>query len=277
MSIKDILVHADGTAAFESRLHYALALAQSNDAHLTALYIVPKYIVPAYVGVPMDPSVFQVSTEREWATAEAVQLRFESITKTASVNVEWRVEEGEPLRHLNNHGRYFDLVILGQTNPLDSEDFFTGIADDLVISLGRPSLVVPHAGVPDKVASRILVAWNGSHSAARAINDALPFLKAADAVEVLSINSENAGLDEGDLPAANISLHLSRHGVNATAKSCHAKGESKGDVILSQARDFGAEMLVMGAYGHSRFRELVLGGATRHLLKQMTLPVLMSH
>ena len=277
MSIKDILVHADSTAAFESRLRYALALAQSNGAHLTALYVVPRFMVPAYVGVPMDPGIIQLSNEREWAEAQTAHKKFEDMTKAEGVNVEWRTEEGEPLRHLNNHGRYFDLAVLGQTNPVDSEDFFTSIADDLVISLGRPALVVPHVGVAASVAKRILVAWNGSHSSTRAVNDAMPFLKAADVVEVVSINPENVGLDEGDVPAADISLHLARHGVNATAKGIHAKGISKGDAILSHASDFGADLLVMGAYGHSRFRELVLGGTTRQLLKQMTLPVLMSH
>lgn len=277
MNIKDLLVHADASDAFESRLRYAIELAKNSNAHLTALYIVPRYAVHAYVGMSMDPGIIQASNEREWDEARATQQKFENMTKVEDINVEWRVEEGEPVHHLNNHGRYFDLMIIGQTNPEWDDDLFTGLADDLVISLGRPVLVVPYAGTAVKNTSRILVAWDGSHSAARAVNDAMPFLKAAELVEVMTISPEKTTLDEGDIPAADISLHLARHGVKATAQSLHAKDMTAGDLILSHASDFGADLLVMGAYGHSRFRELILGGVTRNLLKHMTLPVLMSH
>lgn len=277
MNIKDILVYADGSDAFESRLNYSIALAQSSKAHLTALYIVPRYTVHAYAGMAMDPGIIQQSNEQEWEEARETQQKFESMTKAADIDVEWRVEEGDAAYYLNSHGRYFDLVVLGQTNPEWDDALFTGLADDLVISLGRPALVVPYIGALAKPANRVLVAWDGSHSAARAVNDAMPFLKAADQVEVMTINSNKATLDEGDIPAIDISLHLARHGVKATAKSLHAENISAGDLILSHASDFGADLLVMGAYGHSRFRELILGGVTRNLLQHMTLPVLMSH
>ena len=277
MSIKDILVQADCLDAFESRLHYAIALAKTNDAHLTALYVAPRYNIPAYVGISVDPGIIQATDELEWDQARAAQRLFEKITATEQLSVEWRVEEGDSVGHFNTHGRYFDLVVLGQADPAWDDDLFTGITGELVISLGRPALVVPYAGAPAKAAKRILVAWDGSHSAARAINDAMPFLKSADMVEVISITSAKISLDEGDVPAADISLHLARHGVNAIAQGFHAKDISNGALILSHASDLGADLLVTGAYGHSRFRELLLGGVTHHLLKHMTLPVLMSH
>jgi nucleotide-binding universal stress UspA family protein len=105
----------------------------------------------------------------------------------------------------------------------------------------------------------------------------MPFLKAADQVEVITINSDQETQGEADIPAVNISLHLARHGVKATANSLHAEDISAGDLILAHAADYGADLLVMGAYGHSRFRELILGGVTRKLLQHMTVPVLMSH
>lgn len=277
MNIKDILVYADASDGFESRLNYSIALAQSSSAHLTALYIVPRYAVHAYVGMSMDPGIIQQTNEREWDEARATQQKFEKMTKSSDIDIEWRVEEGDAAHHINSHGRYFDLVVLGQTNPDWDDALFTGLADDLVISLGRPALVVPYDGALAKPANRILVAWDGSHSAARAINDAMLFLKAGDQVEVMTISSDKVTLDEGDIPAVDISLHLARHGVKATAKSLHAENISAGGLILSHAGDFGADLLVMGAYGHSRFRELVLGGVTRNVLKHMTLPVLMSH
>jgi nucleotide-binding universal stress UspA family protein len=277
MSIKDILVYADGSDAFESRLNYSIALAQSSSAHLTALYIVPRYTVHAYAGMSMDPGIIQQTNEREWDEARATQQKFEHMTKTSDIDVEWRVEEGDAAHHLNSHGHYFDLVVLGQTNPEWDDALFTGLADDLVISLGRPALVVPYVGAVANPANRILVAWDGSRSAARAVNDSMPFLKAADQVEVITINSDQATQGESDIPAVDISLHLARHGVKATATSLHAEDISAGDLILAHAADYRADLLVMGAYGHSRFRELILGGVTRKLLQHMTVPVLMSH
>ncbi len=209
--------------------------------------------------------------------AEAAKTKFESISANQDCNVEWRVEEGDPTHYLNLHGRYFDLVVLGQPDPKWNIDSFTEITDNLVISLGRPCLVVPYIGTPSKTPKRILVAWNGSHSSTRAINDALPLLKDADLVEVMSIKSNKSSFDDGDIASADICLHLARHGVKAEAKGTFSRDISDENLILSDACDMAADLLVMGAYGHSRFRELVLGGVTRHLLRHMTIPVFMSH
>jgi nucleotide-binding universal stress UspA family protein len=136
-------------------------------------------------------------------------------------------------------------------------------------------LVVPRYGTFDTVGERVLVAWNGSREATRAVHDALPILKLATKVTVLSIDPER---DTGDrIPSADIALHLARHGVAAEGTSTVGLDISVGDLLLSRAADLGADLIVMGAYGHSRMRELVLGGATRHILQHMTVPVLMSH
>lgn len=277
MAIKDILVHADNTDTFETRLKYALELGRKNDAHLTALYVIPKFPIPAYVGVPMDPVTFQEIRDSERQMAESVKTKFESITANQDCNVEWRVEEGDPTHFLNIHGRYFDLVVLGQPDPKWNIDSFTEVTDNIVISLGRPCLVVPYIGAAVKTPKRILVAWNGTHSSARALNDAMPLLEAADLVEVMSISSDKSSFDEGTILSADICLHLARHGVNAEAKGTFSADISDGNLLLSHASDMAADLLVMGAYGHSRFRELVLGGVTRHLLRHMTIPVFVSH
>lgn len=277
MAIQDILIHADSTYSFEARLKYTIALAKKNNAHLTALYVVPKYIIPAYAGVPMDPGILQQTMDFERELAKSTRIKLETITSRKGCKVEWREEEGDPTRCLNTQGRYFDLAVLGQTDPAWNDDYITGSTNELIVNLGRPCLVVPFAGVPDKPAKRILVAWNGSSSASRAINDAMPILQSADLVEVLSVNPEKNNFDEGDIPSADISLHLARHGVKAVAKGTHAKNASNGELVLSHASNMGADMIVMGAYGHSRFRELIFGGTTRYLLKHMTVPVFMSH
>jgi len=145
----------------------------------------------------------------------------------------------------------------------------------LALGVGRPVLIVPRYGTFETVGERVLVAWNGSREATRAVHDALPLLKLASSVTVLSIDPEH---DTGDrIPGADIALHLARHGVAAEGMSTVGLDISVGDLLLSRAADLGADLIVMGAYGHSRVRELVLGGATRHILQHMTVPVLMSH
>jgi nucleotide-binding universal stress UspA family protein len=190
--------------------------------------------------------------------------------------VEWRVEEDGILETTGLHGRYFDLTVVGQGIDLDDPTgALTVLPEELALSIGRPVLVVPRYGTFPALGDHVLVAWNASREAARAVNDALPFLRRAQRVTVLSV-------DPGDhpdqrIPSADITLHLARHGVNAVAAQTRSADISVGDTLLSRAADIEADLIVCGAYGHSRLREMVLGGATRHLLQHMTVPVLMSH
>jgi nucleotide-binding universal stress UspA family protein len=277
MKIRDVLIHADSSDDFESRLTYALTMADKNGAHLTALYVVPRYTAPAYVGVPMDPVIIQQANDQEWGREELARKRFTEVATKYDCNTEWRSEEGDPVHHLNVHGRYFDLTLLSQTDPSLSDGYFSGLAGDLSIGLGRPCLVLPNGSTTIVYPKRILVAWNGSHASARAINDAMPLLEQAELVEVISLDSSTSSLDEDDLPASDICLHLARHGVNAEAKGIQIKGVSKGQTILSHASHIGADMVVMGCYGHSRLREIILGGTTHYILKHMTVPIFLSH
>jgi len=138
-------------------------------------------------------------------------------------------------------------------------------------------LVVPYAGTFSAPGQRVLVAWNASPQATRAVNDALPLLARAAKVTILAINPAGGSRGHGEVPGADIALHLARHGVRAEATHVYADDIEVGDVILSRAADFSADLIVMGAYGHARLREIVLGGATRSLFEHMTAPVFMSH
>ncbi len=149
--------------------------------------------------------------------------------------------------------------------------------EHVAFASGRPVLVVPYAGHFESVGGRVLIGWNATREAARAVNDAMPLLAIADAVTVLTIDPRAGPDAHGELPGADISLHLARHGVKADIERTVSADIPVGDVLLSRAADLGAELLVTGAYGHSRVRELLLGGATRALLRSMTVPVLMSH
>jgi nucleotide-binding universal stress UspA family protein len=157
-------------------------------------------------------------------------------------------------------------------SPLRSE-----LTTDILMGSGRPAIVIPYIGPGPMLGQRVLVAWDGGREATRAVNDSLPLLKRAHSVTVLSVNPDVSSNGDRRDPGADISLHLARHGIKVTAARTVARKTAIGDVILADIADNSIDLLVMGAYGHSRLRELVLGGVTRHLLEHMTVPVLMSH
>ena len=277
MSIKDILLHVDSAKASGVRSEYACALAQSFDAHLTALYVDPELILPAFAEVPTGPVLVE-TLEREIAERAArAESEFEALRVRTGVAGEWRRLQGYTAGCVVSHGRYADLVVVGQGGDEDPLSLCDGVADAVLMEAGRPLLVVPWIGVGSGPVERVLVAWNASREATRALHDAMPFLERAKMVEVLSINPSKSDESEGDVPAVDICRHLARHGITAEAHRLEAREIDAGSLLLSRAADVAADLVVIGGYGHSRLRELVLGGVTRELLAHMTVPVLLSH
>ena len=203
------------------------------------------------------------------AAFEATAARFGHRT------IEWRTARQDLPEAIALNARYADLLIAAQPLP-DTEGAGEAqrLQDSLTLVSGRPVLFVPYAGRFPVVGRKILLAWDASREAARAVSDSLPFLKGAQWVRVVVFNP---GRMHGEVPGADVGLYLARHGVKVSTASRVNKGVGIGELILSEAADCGADLLVMGSYGHSRVREIVLGGATRTLLESMTLPVLMSH
>lgn len=277
MTIKDILVHVDDSKACPARLTAAVKFAQGCEAHLTGLYVVPRYEIPVYAEVPIGLEVIEQGTKAMWERADKCRETSEELVNSLGSSMEWRALEGNYLNVLTENARYADLVVLGQPNPNDEEDISTAFISRVILDSGRPNLIIPYVGSFHAIGKRILIAWNAGREAARAVNDAMPLLEKADSVEVMSVNPQKQSVDEGDLPGADISQHLARHGVEVEARSSVAKDIDAGNLLISHAADFGADLIVLGAYGHSRFRETVLGGVTREMLKHMTVPVLMSH
>jgi nucleotide-binding universal stress UspA family protein len=212
--------------------------------------------------------------------AERAKALFDEGVERAGLGLttEWREAEGDAANVASLHARYVDLTVIGQTDP---DDIPLGNAQDLperlILGAGRPALVVPYAGRFATIGESVLLAWNASREATRAANDALPLLQRASRVTVLSVNPRRGPGGHGAIPGADIALHLARHGVRSEAASITTDEVAIDDMLLSQAADSGADLIVMGAYGHSRLGELVLGGATRHILRQITVPVFMSH
>jgi nucleotide-binding universal stress UspA family protein len=175
------------------------------------------------------------------------------------------------------HARYADLAVVGQGDP-DAESMTpTDLPETVALSTGRPTLVVPHIGVRSKPGRTVMLCWNVSRESARAASDALPFLAAAEKVVVLVVDPRSSAGGHGAEPGADVATWLARHGVKVTVQRDVAADADIGGVILSRAADHGADLIVMGIYGHSRVREMILGGASRGLLSSMTVPVLMAH
>jgi nucleotide-binding universal stress UspA family protein len=226
----------------------------------------------------ITPELIEVQMRTLNRAADRVQDLFRRRGEGPGFTSEWRAREGEAGEVAVLHARYADLAIVGQRDPDDEALGSTGdLPERIALAAGRPVLVVPYAGTFAAVGQRVLVAWNAGREATRAVNDALPLLEGAAKVTVLAVNPGGGIHGHGDVPGADIALHLARHGVRAEASALTSGDVDVGALLLSQAADLDADLIVMGAYGHSRLRELVLGGATREILRSMTVPVLLSH
>jgi nucleotide-binding universal stress UspA family protein len=282
MALKNLLVHLDTTPRSDTRMELAARLAVRHDAHLTGLHVVDIPSANYFYGaampfVPTNPEeiVDRIRAESVEA-ARPIQANFRECLRRNGIEGEWRQVEGAPHSTVALHARYSDLCIVGQPdreNPRDAD----AVTVTVIMTSGRPVLAVPFAGQFPTVGERVLVAWNASREAARAVNDALPLLMNAKHVTVLAINPQRGVAGHGDVPAADIALHLARHGLKTEAAHTVAKDIADGETLLSYAADIGADLIVAGAYGHSRARELVFGGVTRTLIAEMTAPVLFSH
>ncbi len=284
MPIKDILVHLDATPQAEVRLDVAADLAQRHGAHVTALFVIDPFPqamlarTSAHLGDGRDiAGLMQRGAEEARAVAEALEARLDARLRRDGISGEWRLVDGIVAAAVPLHTRYADLVILGQRDPDrrdDGED--ARLVEQTLFTSGRPVLVVPYAGRFETLARHVLVAWKPSRESARAVNDALSLMAGAESVTVLTVDAEDDP-DHGQEPGADIATHLARHGLPVTTRRAQGGAVGIGDVLLNQAADTGADLLVMGAYGHSRMREMILGGVTRTLLRRMTIPVLMAH
>lgn len=278
MTYKNLLVHVDDGKTCAARLAVATGLAGTFDAHLAGVAVDPGIVLPVMADVPVSPAlVDRLEADRAERVASAESL-FRAACASAGREGEWRLAQGELVDRLTLHARHADLLVVGQEGDESESVVIGGLPDSLVMTCGRPVLVVPYIGAADSLGRRVLVAWDGGREAVRALNDALPLLVRAERVEVVSINpSDLPSEDGGHIPGADICLHLARHGVTAEAQHVMARDIDVGNLLLSRVADTGSDLLVMGAYGHSRWREIVLGGATKQVLGEMTVPVLMSH
>lgn len=286
MSYKTILVHVDESAHAEQRIRIAAMIAVQQGAHLVggATTGVSPYV---YRSGPMaqatdktTPLGYHLAVLREHARG-ALNVFEAQLGKLEVPSFESALIDDEAGAGISLRARYSDLVVIGQFDPDErSPVVMSDFPEYVLMNAGRPVLMVPYSGRFDSVGRRVLVAWDGGISAARAVTHAIPMLRQAEIVELVVYNAEPAskakGNPHGDVPGADIALFLARHGIKVDVIQQQTE-INVGDAILSLAADLGSDLMVMGGYGHPRFQEILLGGVTRTVISSMTVPVLMSN
>jgi nucleotide-binding universal stress UspA family protein len=279
MAYKDLLVHVDDSKACDARVQAAIELAVAHEAHLSGVYVIGDPPPETFETGILLPEMREMLQQGAQDRAEAALARFTEVAKRNQISFDGRVDRvpyTAMVEALATNARYADIVILGQADPDDGSAPLY-LPEEVTLASGRPSLVIPYIGPSATLGQRVTVAWDASRESARAVNDALPILKRAQAVNVVIVNASDQPLRHGEQPGADIALHLARHGIKVEAKRIDSRDVDVPNIILSHIADQSSDLLVMGAYGHSRLRELVLGGVTRAMLHDMTVPVLMAH
>jgi len=277
MPIKDILTVLD-LAGDQPAAKYALEFGRNYDAHVTGLAVSFEPVVPAFAAAPMPVDYLQAAHEQAVAAAKDAQKQFDELARLAGVKNESRVAEiltGGPLENVLIHCRPTDLVVIGQANPDQPEPMRELLIETVLFESGVPVLLVPYIGSTAFQPKNVLVGWDGSSTATRAIHAALPVLEKADDITVLVIEKK-ANPDNGQ-PGADVANYLARHNMKVTIEVVTNPQTGVADAVLNHVSDNSNDLVVMGGYGHSRMREFLFGGATREILEAMTVPVLMAH
>jgi nucleotide-binding universal stress UspA family protein len=280
MALKNIGVFVDATPEGDKRVDYAATLAHQCGAHLAGIHVVsagrPEHRTDYYV---VGEKAIRARLAWEKAADEAVtttvRRRFEAMSAKRDLSADFRViRRGGPDEDLILSSLHSDLVVIGQRELQELPGYLS--PERLLLASGAPILVLPSGWKSEPIGQKILVGWNASREARRAVADALPFLVAAASVTLLVVDSNKRADRHGEEPGADIALYLARHGAHVEVEQVSSRGSPVADIILSYAADHGVDLIVIGAYSHARSVEMVFGGVTRTLLKQASIPILMS-
>lgn len=291
MNYRSILVHLDESESARTRLDVALRVAKRHGAHLSALFApaVPEHDA-AYAFI-LDAEYWSQCRREHETCRRALEHHFFSRLAEMELKGTWRTA-AHAQHELLTRARFADLIVLGQSNPADVDASLSNrFQARVVLSAGRPVLFVPFVppvsspasgGFPH-VGEHVMVAWDAGQSATRALYDALPFMRLAQRTELVTFTPTHQGgalvhQNEDRIPGADIGLVLARHGLQVQVTELHPPPTVPvGDALLARAGKTGCDLIVMGAYGHARWKELILGGVTQTVLGAMQIPVLMSH
>lgn len=275
MDYRDMLVHVKSTEEWSAHIDYAIGLAKLSKAHLRAMITFSDIAFLRGVAHAGE-SVLKNQARRDDATADMMKRKVAAAAKKAGVTCEFVRAEGPASEIVTWASRFHDLTIVEQRDSHRDELGFDP-AEQAVLAAGRPVLIVPRQGTFEPAAKHVLVGWNGSEQAAAAVHGALPFLARAEHVTVCVGELREPLRNNVRVPPLDIGSHLAHYARKVTVETVEAGSAAAGEHLLRSANDAGAGLIVMGAYGRSWFSELMLGGATRHILAEMTVPVLMGH
>ena len=274
--IKDVVVHLSLDASRDTMNDFAISVADIFQAHISGIAFIYKPVLLTDDDAAIPDDLIDGLWAESQRRADTLTSAFNEAIRRTSLLSESRTLKssitGAPSLFAK-FARRFDLSIVGQTNPDHPENSHLMIEAALFES-GRPVLIMPYVQKTGLTLDRVMVCWDGSRPAARAIADSLPFLARANTIEVVNITSQYVKGE--DMSASDIGQHLARHDLNIEIKRI-VTSEAVSDVILSRAAESSTDLIIMGGYGHSRLREFVLGGATRGVLAAMTVPTLMAH
>lgn len=279
MSYKTIVAYLASPANASGTIDVALPLAESFEAHFVGMHAAPGIPVAGTIGAQLPPGVIEQYRQMLLEDSRKIEKTFAGRTRSAIVPTEWRgMEQKTPrvdlLAAIEGQALCADLLVMGQD---DGEMREGELAAEVILGTGRPVLLVPHVGKFDKIGERVVVAWDSTRASARATFDALPFLKRAKQVSVVSVREKHPRKNTETYGSEEIALVLARHGVKVQAAYEDIGDLSVGERLLAHLAGLDGDLLVMGCYGHSRLRERLFGGATRHILANMISPVLLSH
>jgi nucleotide-binding universal stress UspA family protein len=278
MWLKDVLVHLDPSKHCRKRLELAVSLARRLDARLEGYYVMPDLQISPFTADQFPPERLMQIQAAAAEVRDRVHRFFDESLDATDIRHDWVETRGEPVELLTGRARVSDLAILGQVDPDEEQTTMPrSLPEEVALASGRALIVVPYAGAFQSLGERVLIAWNASAQAARAVGDALPLLSSAKHVSVLGVGGGNEEWRYGNVPEGELVQYLDRHGIKAEMHRTTAGDAEIGDLILSRAADEAADLIVMGVYGHSRLRELVLGGVSQHIFRHMTVPVFMAH
>jgi nucleotide-binding universal stress UspA family protein len=274
--IKDLIVNL-GLGDRDPAGDYAISIAQTFGAHVLGIGLAYEPVIPGSVMGGIPPEFLETQRAESEKNARKAMTRFEAAAKRAGVPYETRIINSTvagAADQISRLARRFDLAVVGQ--PKRDQGMPEEVLDEGVLfDSGRPVMFVPFIQKDGMKLDHVMVCWDGSRAATRAIGDALPILEKAKQVDVVIVSTKQAKTDE--IAGADLGQHLARHGIKVDVKRITSPDIDTASTILSYAADSSTDLIVMGGYGHSRLREFILGGVTHAMLQSMTVPVLMSH
>ncbi len=275
MSYKTLVALLENEETARVIANAVMDMANMHNAHIIGMHGETVDPLPIYSPFDVPDTTLMASLyEAAAARRETLEEIFAKTIGQSGIPNEWRVYRGTSgviSLGMVETIRCADLIVTSQPRA-----GFPAEVNDLLFESGRPVLFIPWVTRAVKPFGRVLVAWDGSKEAARATFDAMPFLKLAKEVEIYSVDPQDSRTQSGSVAGADLAAALDRHGVKVTLSTAHANDLSVSAVIENRLADLSIDLLVMGAYSHSRLRETIFGGVTRTLLESMTTPTLMS-